>query len=229
MSFFRYALCGATFIFFVSCTPQEIEKDPCLISEPQALSYENLLGYVGTDEKGTKFVESLLPGYGAPRSRVFPCNGAENLVVGQNIYFSVQNLNSLDDQDGYYSFTGSIFNAEVVSVLAPATSDCQPISDEKFDGESKGFRILNLKSYKDEFSDQYCLEVTLRYRGCPDAKAELYNSDYNLGFVYREMSIALDYAPACETVQYQQFRFNISSMVDPVIATSLQDPVLELV
>lgn len=222
MSFFKLLLLLGTTFFLFRCAPDNPEFDPCQRTEDtRVYSAKQLLGYVASDEQGEIYVETLLPGYFSPRVRFYACNTNEGLFTGEAISFSVEYFNRLSEK-ALTSYRSNFTEIKNVEIQRPATSDCQLMSEEDFPDTSQKFHIVDLYAYYDAVTDQYCVEVTLTYRGCAEAEAQLYNRGCCTGMnIY--MALELDYEDQCDAVQYRQFRFDVSSYVRPIRETDPQN------
>ncbi len=228
MSFFRTIGCLITLFFVLSCEPEEEVEDPCQAGDASLLSISNLLGTVYQDQQGQLFLEALMPEYFEERVRIYSCNGINDLQEGASVFFSVSDLN-FSGRIGEYSiaYAGEI-NYQKIALQPPVSNDCQPMSEEIFSGESQEFRILDLRAFKNTLNEQYCLEVSLRYEGCPDARITLYENEGYLGFNPR-MALSLEYQASCDEVQYQQYLINITDYVNRHVNFDQPNPQLKMI
>jgi hypothetical protein len=222
MSFFKLALLLGTIFLLFRCAPDDPEFDPCQRTEDtRVYSAKQLLGYVASGEQGEIYVETLLPGYFSPRVRFYACHEMEGLIAGETISFSVEFFNRLPENT-LTSYRSDFTEIEKIEIQRPTTNECQPMSEEDFPNTSQRFRIVDLYPYYDAVTDQYCVEVTLTYRGCAEADAQLYNTGCCTG-LNTYMALELDYEDQCDAVQYRQFRFDVSSYVKPIRVTDPQN------
>lgn len=222
MSFFKLTLLLCTIFLLLRCAPDTPDFDPCQrTKDTRVYSANQLLGYVASDDQGEIYVETLLPGYFSPRVRFYACHETEGLLTGEVISFSAEFFNRLPEK-AFTSYRSNLTEIEKVEIQLPTTNECQPMSEDAFPDTSQRFRIVDLYAYHDAVTDQYCVEVTLTYRGCAGAVAQLYKTACCPGW-NTSMALELDYQDQCDAVQYQQFRFDVSSYVIPIRETGSQN------
>lgn len=228
MSFFKTTGYFIFLFFVLSCEPEDEVEDPCQAGDQALASLSGLLGTVYQDQQGQLFLEALMPEYFEERVRIYPCNGISDLEEGASVFFSVSDLN-FTGRVGQYSiaYAGEI-NYQKIRLQPPASNDCLPMREEIFSGESQEFRILDLRAFKNTLNEQYCLEISLRYEGCSDARVTLYENEGLLGF-YPRMALSLEYQTNCDEVHYQQYLINITDFVNRHVNFDQPNPELTMI